>query len=60
MELVKEISKIPLFNGLSGPHLEELAMIVTTQQYQKGQTIFSEGEEGVGFYVILAGRVKIT
>ena len=59
MELVNEIAKIPLFQGLSDQHLEELTMIVTSQHYKKGQTIFSEGEEGVGFFVILSGRVKI-
>lgn len=59
MELTKEIESIPLFRGLSREYLEELTMIVTSQEFKRGQTIFSEGEEGVGFYVIINGKVKI-
>ena len=29
------------------------------RSYKKGQTIFSEGDEGAGFYAIISGRVKI-
>ena len=59
MELTKEITNIPLFRGLSQEYLEELTMIATFQDFKRGQTIFSEGEEGVGFYVVLSGKVKI-
>ncbi len=59
MELTKEISSIPLFRGLSQEYLDELALIVTSQEFKRGQTIFSEGEEGVGFYVVMSGKVKI-
>ncbi|NTV32610.1 MAG: cyclic nucleotide-binding domain-containing protein, partial [Deltaproteobacteria bacterium] len=34
-------------------------MIVTDQVFRKGESIFSEGEEGNGFYVVITGRVKI-
>jgi len=34
-------------------------MILTDQVFRKGETIFSEGEEGNGFYVGITGRVKI-
>lgn len=59
MELTREIDSIPLFQGLSQEYLDELAMIVTSQEFKRGQTIFSEGEKGVGFYVVLTGKVKI-
>jgi CRP/FNR family transcriptional regulator len=59
MQLTKEIDAIPLFQGLSQEYLDELAMIVTSQEFKRGQTIFSEGEKGVGFYVVLTGKVKI-
>ena len=39
--------------------IEDLAMIVTDQVFRKGETIFSEGEDGNGFYVVITGRVKI-
>ncbi len=59
MELMKIIANIPLFNGLTEPQLAELAMIVTDQQFKRGTTIFAEGDRGVGFYILIAGQVKI-
>ena len=34
-------------------------MIVTDQVFGRGRLIFSEGDEGAGFYVVVTGRVKI-
>ena len=34
-------------------------MIAVEKAFSKGQSIFSEGEEGTGFYVMIKGRVKI-
>jgi len=59
MKLTEEIASIPLFRGLSPENLNELAMIVTSQELGRGQTVFSEGEEGVGFYVVMSGQIKI-
>jgi len=59
MKFIHQIARIPLFQGLDRKHYDELAMIVTDQVFQKGETIFSEEDEGTGFYVIISGRVKI-
>ena len=59
MDLKIEISGIPLFEGLPPDELQELAEIVVKKDFKKGQMIFSEGDEGTGFYVVMAGRVKI-
>lgn len=59
MEIVDLIAAIPLFNGLPRRHLEELAMISLSQKVKRGQIIFADGDEGMGFYVLTAGRVKI-
>lgn len=59
MEIIKHIASIPLFKGLPKEQVEELAMIVVDQIFKKGQVIFSEGDEGTGFYVVVGGRVKI-
>jgi CRP-like cAMP-binding protein len=59
MKLTDQIAAIPLFQGLSRGEYEDLAMIVVDQVIRRGQTIFEEGDEGSGFYVILSGRVKI-
>jgi len=59
MGIIDEIASIPLFESLSRKHLGELSMIVVDQIFKKGQEIFSEGEDGTGFYVVVSGRVKI-
>jgi CRP/FNR family transcriptional regulator, dissimilatory nitrate respiration regulator len=59
MELISEIASIPLFADLPKPQLAELAMIVVDQLLPRGLTIFGEGDEATGFYVVISGRVKI-
>jgi CRP/FNR family transcriptional regulator len=53
------ISAIPLFNGLPDDQLNAIRQIAVGKQYNKGQTIFSEGDETKGFFVVVDGRVKI-
>jgi CRP/FNR family transcriptional regulator len=60
MDMISTLGSIPLFEGLPGDQLEDLAMIVVDQTVSRGQTIFSEGDEGVGFYVVISGRIKIS
>jgi CRP/FNR family transcriptional regulator, dissimilatory nitrate respiration regulator len=57
--MLHHIARVPLFEGLPPGQIEDLAMIVTDQVFRKGETIFSEGEDGNGFYVVISGRVKI-
>ena len=59
MDIVEHISYIPLFKGLPKAELEDLSMIVEDQRVGRGEIIFSEGDEGAGFYVIISGKVKI-
>jgi CRP-like cAMP-binding protein len=59
MEIIEHIAAIPLFTGLPRAHLEDLAVILVDQTFRRGQLIFSEQDEGNGFYVIISGRVKI-
>ena len=59
MEMIKNLASIPLFQGLPEEQIEDLAMIVVDQAFSRGQIIFSEGDEGAGFYVVNSGRVKI-
>jgi CRP/FNR family transcriptional regulator len=59
MDIVEHISSIPLFEGLPKTQLEDISMIVDDQKVKRGEIIFSEGDEGTGFYVVISGRVKI-
>jgi CRP-like cAMP-binding protein len=56
---ISQIAAIPLFSGLAEEQVQELAAIVLEQTFGRGQTIFMEGDEGSGFYVVKTGKVKI-
>jgi CRP-like cAMP-binding protein len=59
VNVIDHIITIPLFEGLSRSQHDALASIALNRSYKKGQVIFSEGDEGTGFYAIISGRVKI-
>jgi CRP/FNR family transcriptional regulator, dissimilatory nitrate respiration regulator len=59
VNMIEAIARIPLFEGLPADQLEDLVMILTDQVFRKGEIIFSEGEEGNGFYVVIQGRAKV-
>ena len=48
-----------LFEGLLSQHLDELSDIDIEKTYSRGETIFFEGDEGNGFYMVGEGKVKI-
>jgi len=59
MDRIKQIANIPLFHQLSPEYLKDISAIAIEQVVKRGQGIFSEGDEGKGFYVVISGRVKI-
>jgi CRP/FNR family transcriptional regulator len=59
MSINELIASIPLFEGLPEDQINELAFIAEDHSLAKGEMIFSEGEEGRGFYVVISGRIKI-
>lgn len=59
MDIAGQIDSISLFEGLPEKQIRELAAIARVRGYKKGEPVFFEGEDGAGFFVVLAGRVKI-
>jgi CRP/FNR family transcriptional regulator len=53
------ISASPLFSGLSEAQLQQLEHIGREVSVARGQTLFMEGDEGAGFYIVVSGRVKV-
>jgi CRP/FNR family transcriptional regulator len=53
------ISKTPLFASLDQDQLEHVRRIAQVREFSRSETIFMEGEPGVGFFVIAEGKVKI-
>jgi CRP/FNR family cyclic AMP-dependent transcriptional regulator len=54
------LGKIDLFSGLPLSHLRRVIDIGLEEQYGKNDTIFSEGDSGDKFYLILDGAVRIS
>ena len=56
---IKVIAASALFSGLPAEQLGRVADIAVVKRYKRGETIFFEGDEGSGFYMVVEGRVKI-
>ncbi|MDA3898479.1 MAG: Crp/Fnr family transcriptional regulator [Desulfobacteraceae bacterium] len=55
----KLIAETVLFDGLPEHHINELLNIAREKEYNKNELIFSEGDEGNGFYINVEGMIKI-
>jgi CRP/FNR family transcriptional regulator, dissimilatory nitrate respiration regulator len=53
------ISAIPIFNGLPDDQIAAIKQIAVKIKVNKGEILFSEGDEGKGFFVIAEGRLKV-
>ncbi len=54
------MSSIPLFQGLSEDQTAQLHALAMKRLVIRGQQVFFEGDKAVGFFILLAGRVKIS
>ncbi len=60
MDKISDIlSVIQLFNGLSRGQLAEIGSIAAEKNFSRGEVIFTEGDDGTGFYVVVEGSVKV-
>jgi len=53
------LSRTPLFSGLAPAERAEVRGIAAARSYAKGEIIFSEGDPGEGFHIIVEGQVKV-
>jgi len=53
------LSKSQLFGGLSDVHLEEIGSVSIKKQVNKGEIIFLDGDEGIGFYLVAKGVIRV-
>ncbi|OPY88209.1 MAG: cAMP receptor protein [Smithella sp. PtaU1.Bin162] len=51
--------KSQLFGGLPEEYITEIAKIAVDKHYNKGDVIFYDGDEGAGFYLVIAGSVNV-
>jgi CRP/FNR family transcriptional regulator, dissimilatory nitrate respiration regulator len=53
------LKKIYLFSGLMDRDLEAMAKLAIRREFPRDTTIFGEGREALGFYILLNGQVKL-
>jgi len=57
--MLTALTEIGIFGALASPDLQQLASLLREKSFIPNQTIFIQGEEGQGLYLIRSGRVKI-
>jgi protein phosphatase len=53
------LGSVTLFEGLSSKELYQIEKLGKEVEFPKGKTIVTEGEDGVGFHLILEGKAKV-
>ena len=54
------ITRVPIFSNLTYDEMREVARITSEKTYEKGEMIYTAGDNGQSLYVIHEGKVKIT
>jgi len=54
------LKKVPLFSGLEGRELEQIASSMRERRFAAGDTVTKEGVGGAGFFVVEDGQGDVT
>lgn len=58
-KILDTMAHTPLFGGLSEEQLAQIGKIAQQKRFNRGEAIFWDGDAGIGFYVVLDGKIKI-
>ena len=59
MERSSLLKTITLFSNLGKTHLNDIAGYCVERSFEKDEVILTQGDLGIGLYVMVSGRVKI-
>jgi CRP/FNR family transcriptional regulator, cyclic AMP receptor protein len=59
-EAVDLLKRVPIFEGLDNRELERIAASMKQRTFSAGDTVTTEGQGGVGFFVIEDGEARVT
>ena len=59
MKKVDTIKTTSLFEGLTTAEIETVATLIFEKKFDNGETIFFEGDEADGFYLVSSGQIKV-
>ena len=54
------LKRVPIFEGLENRELERIAGSMKQRTFRAGDTVTTEGQGGVGFFVIEDGQARVT
>ena len=54
------LKKVPLFASLDDKDIERIARSMKERQWNAGETLIKQGDQGVGFFVIEEGEADVT
>jgi len=57
---IELLRQVPLFQSLDKKHLEQLSRSFRDRTFSAGSTVTTEGEHGVGFFVIESGQATVS
>lgn len=58
-QTVLALKGVPIFQDLEKKELREIEHLIHQRTYAKGETVFSQGQPGLGIYIILSGSIDI-
>ena len=58
-EVERIVMQIPVFQELNTRELKIIRRILYQREYKNGEVIFSQGDAGLGMYIVLKGTVSI-
>ena len=54
------LKRVPLFSDLDGKERDRIAASMKQRTFKEGDTVTSEGQTGIGFFVIESGEATVT
>jgi CRP-like cAMP-binding protein len=58
-DTARALGRVPLFSGCSESEVREIAGLAHLLSFEHGTVIVPEGEEGLGFYLLLSGEARV-
>jgi CRP-like cAMP-binding protein len=58
-EIAERLRAVPAFSHLSSSALHAMAGVTHRRTYRRGESLYYEGDPGLGLYVIESGRVRL-
>ena len=60
MDTIDSLRKVSLFSELDERGLKLLAKSVKKRTFEKGEYLVKQGDDGIGLFIIMSGKVKVT